>query len=234
MAQAIDDPLPALPAPAARRLDRRHPAPTPGIRPPHVDHRHGLARRVRHSPAPRRARADLVTTAEGAPVVVGEAEMLVTIGANRTVESVETVPHRDGIDQLVGTQGGSYLRSAIETALPGEREAATPLHLLLDDVAGTSLIGGFAWSRWTPEARAAMNRPMPAEFGLRKGRIICSGLRPGGSAQTARDDRRGAGARDPTRRRSAGRRRSARVARVPRATSCLHAPSSPGRRPPRG
>jgi hypothetical protein len=130
---------------------------------------------------------DLVTTAEGEPVVVGEAEMLVTVGANRTVESIETVPHRDGTSELVGTQGGSYLRSAIETALPGERQAATPLHLLLDDIAGTSLIGGFAWSRWRPEAMQNMNRAMPPEFGLRKGRIICSGLRPGGWAQTARE-----------------------------------------------
>ena len=42
-----------------------------------------------------------MTAAEGEPVVVGAAEMLVTVGANRTVESVETVPHRDGIHQLV-------------------------------------------------------------------------------------------------------------------------------------
>ncbi len=184
MAQAID-PLPALPEPLDDSI-----VGTPPRRP-------GSARRTSSidmvwpggigTPLHLVGRArDLVTTAEREPVVVGEAEMLVTIGANRTVESVDTVPHRDGIHQLVGTQGGSYLRSAIETALPGEREAATPLHLLLDDVAGTSLIGGFAWSRWTPEARQAMNRPMPAEFGLRKGRIICSGLRPGGSAQTAR------------------------------------------------
>ena len=143
MAQTIDDP--PRPPRFPRISTTRRSAPRPGSRDPPAARRPSTWSGPTASAPPCTSsggRADLVTTAEGEPVVVGEAEMLVTIGANRTVESVETVPHRDGIDQLVGTQGGSYLRSAIETALPGEREAATPLHLLLDDIAGTSLIGG--------------------------------------------------------------------------------------------
>ncbi|HXY95016.1 MAG TPA: DUF2889 domain-containing protein [Acidimicrobiia bacterium] len=131
---------------------------------------------------------DLVTVdTSDDPVVVGAAEMLVTVGAERTITSIETVPDRPGIDGLVGTQGGSYLRGAIDRVLPGEREAATPLHVLLDDVAGTSLIAGFAWSRW-PEARVNLARAMGSNpgFGMRKGKVICSGLRPDGWAQTAR------------------------------------------------
>jgi hypothetical protein len=132
---------------------------------------------------------DLVTPARGDPVVADAAEMLVTIADNRTVASVETVPARAGIEGLVGTQGGSYLRAAIDEVLPGERDAATPLHLLLDDVAGTSLIAGYAWSRWRDDMRRLMSRggDHPSEFGVRKGRIICSGLRPDGWAQTARE-----------------------------------------------
>src|SRR5947208_9901363 len=118
---------------------------------------------------------DLVTTAAGDAVVVAEAEMDVTIGDDRRVEAIEVVPERPGIGGLVGTQGGSYLRTAIDHVLPGEREAATPLHLLLDDVAGTSLVAGFAWSRHRPQP---LRPQRPAEFGVRKGRVICSGLRP--------------------------------------------------------
>jgi hypothetical protein len=132
---------------------------------------------------------DLATPRIGEPVVVGAAEMHVTVGAERTITSIETLPDRPGIEALVGTQGGSYLRGAIDKSLPGEREAATPLHLLLDDIAGTSLVAGFAWSRW-PEARLNLNRAVRnagAQFGMRKGRVICSGLRPGGWAQTARE-----------------------------------------------
>ena len=111
-----------------------------------------------------------------------------TIGNDRRIDAIEVVPERPGIEDLVGTQGGTYLRTAIDHVLPGEREAATPLHLLLDDVAGTSLIAGFAWTRHRPaRARAPNGR---ASSGMRKGRIICSGLRPGGTAQVAMRDAR--------------------------------------------
>jgi len=127
---------------------------------------------------------DLLTPESGEPVVLAEAEMRATIGDERRVGSIETVPERPGIQGLVGTQGGSYLRSAIDEVLPGEREAATPLYLLLDDIAGSSLIAGFVWTR-QPEVQEAMRRQRPTEFGVRKGRVICSGLRPGGTAQLA-------------------------------------------------
>ena len=124
---------------------------------------------------------DLVTTEAGEAIVVGEAEMRAAVGDERRVTSIETVPERPGIEGLVGTQGGSYLRTAIDHALPGEREAATPLYLLLDDIAGTSLIAGYAWMRHRPPDLPRPERPI--EVGVRKGRIICSGLRPGGTAQ---------------------------------------------------
>ena len=91
-----------------------------------------------------------------------------------------------GIEGLVGAQGGTYLRGAIDEVLPGERAAATPLHVLLDDIAGTSLIAGFVWTRhMDPEEMAALRQSAPSGFGQRKGKIICSGLRPGGTAQQA-------------------------------------------------
>jgi Protein of unknown function (DUF2889) len=127
---------------------------------------------------------DLLTTEGGEAVVLAEAAMHTTIGEGRKVASIEAVPERPGIEGLVGAQAGSYLRSAIDEVLPGEREAATPLYLLLDDIAGTSLIAGFVWTR-QPEHLEMMRRqnPRTSEFGVRKGRVICSGLRPGGTAQ---------------------------------------------------
>ena len=102
------------------------------------------------------------------------------------IAAIECVPAQPGIGRLVGAQGGSYLRTAIDDAVPGERERATPLHVLLDDIAGTSLIAGFAWSRWHPDYAARM-RAARGNMGVRKGRVICSGLRPGGWAQTAKE-----------------------------------------------
>ena len=118
--------------------------------------------------------------------------MRVGIGPARTIASIEVAPERPGIEGLIGAIGGSELRGAIDRALPQEREAATPLHLLLDDIAGCSLIAAFAWSRSRPEIRELMRgarakRGPPGEgFGWRKGRVICSGLRPDGWADTHR------------------------------------------------
>src|SRR5262249_45808301 len=132
---------------------------------------------------------DLLTPRAGAPRVLDEASMAVGMGEYRTITSIEVTPQRDGIAGLLGAVAGSEMRGAIDRALPGEREAATPLHLLLDDVAGRSPIRNFAWTR-RPELFEAMKRAAVARGetvgprGMRKGRIICSGLRPDGWADT--------------------------------------------------
>jgi hypothetical protein len=135
---------------------------------------------------------DLLTPVSGPPFVLNEATMMVEIPGSRTIGAISVTPERAGIDGLVGAVGGSDLRRAIDQVLPGEREAATPLYFLLDDIAGTSLIAGFAWTRSRPEMRARMSGggadrgAMARTFGVRKGRVICSGLRPHGWADTHR------------------------------------------------
>ncbi len=135
---------------------------------------------------------DLLTPVSGSPIALNEATMLVKIPGSRTVGAISVTPARAGIDGLVGAVGGSDLRRAIDRVLPGEREAATPLYFLLDDIAGTSLIAGFAWTRSRPQFRSRMSGggadrgAMARTFGVRKGRVICSGLRPHGWADTHR------------------------------------------------
>jgi Protein of unknown function (DUF2889) len=135
---------------------------------------------------------DLLSPVSGPPIVLNEATMLVKIPGSRTVGAISVTPERPGIEGLVGAVGGSDLRRAIDRVLPGEREAATPLYFLLDDIAGTSLIAGFAWTRSRPQMRSRMSGggadrgAMARTFGVRKGRIICSGLRPHGWADTHR------------------------------------------------
>ena len=133
---------------------------------------------------------DLLTPTRAEPRILDAASMSVEIGRPRTVTAIEVEPSSEGIENLIGAVGGSALRSAIDEVVPRESAAATPLHLLLDDIAGTSLIAGFAKSRAEPELRMAMNGPPGAEFGKRKGKIICSGLRPDGWADTHRKAQR--------------------------------------------
>jgi hypothetical protein len=139
------------------------------------------------TPLQLRGRArDLRTTREGGPEVLAQAEILVDVGDQRTVNAISVVPDRDGIQALVGSRGGGGFRSALDAALPGERQAATPLYFLLDDIAGATLIAGFAWSQ-ARAVRARQANPDNQTFRTgRDGRIICSGLRPDGYHDLAR------------------------------------------------
>jgi hypothetical protein len=171
----------------------RNPAPAPPERRP------GSVRRtstiLMHWPGGRGAQLrldgrarDLFTPRQGEPVVVAEATMSVGVGAQRTIDDIASDPHRPGIEQLVGAQGGGGFRSALNDALPGERDAGTPLYLMLDDIAGSSLIAGFAWSRWNDDWKGSVARNALADAASldaarsRRMEGICSGFRPGASA----------------------------------------------------
>lgn len=113
-------------------------------------------------------------------VVLGEAEVDATASFDRVIESISVTPARDGIEGLVGARGGSQLRGAIDEVLPGERAAGTPLHLLLDDLAGCTLIAGFVWTRFMPEL--VRERSPQGEEHRRRMEGVCIGFAPGSSA----------------------------------------------------
>jgi len=131
-------------------------------------HLHGRARDVR------------VPADDGAPVVLGEAEVDATATFDRIIESIAVTPAREGVEGLVGARGGSQLRGAIDEVLPGEREAGTPLHLLLDDLAGCTLIAGFVWTRFMPE----LVRQQTTQGEEHRNRMegVCIGFAPGSSS----------------------------------------------------
>jgi Protein of unknown function (DUF2889) len=158
-----------------------------------IDRRPGSVRRTAHinmtwpggygSPLQLRGRArDLLTSGQGSPSVVAEAEMVVQVNDQRTIDAISVAPDRDGSQGLIGARGGGRLRSAIDSALPGERQAATPLYFLLDDIAGATLIAGFSWTFMRPTRDGSS-----AGRARSDGRIICSGLRPGGYRDASRE-----------------------------------------------
>ncbi|MGK2911708.1 MAG: DUF2889 domain-containing protein, partial [Sphingobium sp.] len=66
-------------------------------------------------------------------------------------------------------------------ALPQERIANTPLYLLLDDMAGTTLIAGWAWSQWGAREATEIQQSKRADR-LSQMEGVCIGFRPGSSA----------------------------------------------------
>ena len=131
---------------------------------------------------------DLLTPEQGEAVVLAEATMTAGIGPDRMVQDIAADPAPAGLSHLVGARGGGHLRGVLQEHLPAERAAGVPLYLLLDDIAGTSLISGFAWSRHRPDWRGGGPDvgapPDPATRQAFRARMegICSGFRPGSSA----------------------------------------------------
>ena len=84
-------------------------------------------------------------------------------------------PALDGLERLVGRRAGGNLRKAIAEELPHEVEAGTPLHLLLDDLAGATLISGFAYFVWA-DLIPGFHERMAVSPPVMEG--ICSGFQP--------------------------------------------------------
>ncbi len=126
---------------------------------------------------------DLCTPQRGEPEVLGFTDLYAVTGRERDILSIHAEPDVAGLQQLVGRRGGGNLRSAIAEKLADEVRRGTPLHLLLDDMAGSTLIAGFAFFRWKdeiPEMRERLaNAPRHVMLG------ICSGFRDGSSALEA-------------------------------------------------
>jgi hypothetical protein len=128
---------------------------------------------------------DLLTPVTGGPAQVLAADTVrAVIGPDRVIEAITADPPRPGMAQLTGARGGGGLRHKLAEAVPAELAAGSPLYLLLDDIAGATLIGGFAYSQWPsewPEAWSATR----AGSGQRRVEGICIGFAPGSSGLDA-------------------------------------------------
>ncbi|HWF16157.1 MAG TPA: DUF2889 domain-containing protein [Acidimicrobiales bacterium] len=123
---------------------------------------------------------DLLTPDQGDPAVLAASDLLAVTGRQRDVQRIESDPAYEPLQRLVGCRAGGNLRSAIAQELPDLVEAGTPLHLLLDDIAGATLISGFTYFRWAdavPGMRERMGQGPKSDM-----RGICSGFRDGSSA----------------------------------------------------
>jgi len=111
--------------------------------------------------------------------VLAQKDMIAVAGMDPTVRAVSS-PGRAGLDGLVGSRAGGALRADLDEVVPDLKRSGAPLYLLLDDLAGTSLIAGFVWSRWRNEMpdHAELGKGIP----VRSMQGICSGFPPGASS----------------------------------------------------
>jgi hypothetical protein len=95
-----------------------------------------------------RARDLLTGTDPVGPRILAEDGFAARLTPQRQIITLTTEPVRAPADELSGSRAGSQLRLAIARVFRAELEAGTPLYLLLDDIAGASLVCVWAWSQW--------------------------------------------------------------------------------------
>jgi hypothetical protein len=143
-----------------------------------------------------RARDILTPPSGGSPIVIAEDGFRALLKPDRTILAIATEPERPAAARLVGERGGAHLRRVLDEAMPEERHAATPLHLILDDISGASLVAGWAWSQWTDDwLGGAPNSIDPGQLAkmLRNMEGVCIGFAPGSSALALGPNRGSAG-----------------------------------------
>ena len=115
------------------------------------------------------------------PEILTVDELFAEIDGERIIRAIHSIPERPGIGELVGVRGGGKLRRALNDALPGERRQGSPLYLLIDDLAGASLVSNWAlftagYRRLDNVSDADMQQLIEQQSG------VCIGFRPGSSA----------------------------------------------------
>ena len=114
------------------------------------------------------------------PVVVAAATLHAVTGRERDIQTIEADPEPPGLHELVGCRAGGGLRGVIAEHLSEEIESGTPLYLLLDDLAGATLIAGFTFFKWQDEYPEIKQRYQSAPPRINTN--ICSGFQEGSGA----------------------------------------------------
>ena len=91
--------------------------------------------------------------------MVRSSDLYAVTGPACDIVRIDADPSSSGFPGLfVGCRAGANLRGAIAQELPEEMAEGTPLYLLLDDLAGSTLISGFAYLRWADHVPMIKNR----------------------------------------------------------------------------
>lgn len=143
----------------------------------HVDWPEGREEMARLSG---RAR-DIVTPLSGGDPTPLAEDAMEARAEHRLIRSVVADPPRASLTALAGARAGGHLRAAIDEVLHEERVSGSPLYLLLDDLAGTTLIAGWAWTQWRDQGAIAAQRAHRAER-VPQMEGVCIGFRPGSVA----------------------------------------------------
>ncbi len=127
---------------------------------------------------------DIFSGADGVFNILDQANIEANAHISRELINARTVPEDTRLSDLSGVRAGGQLRSTLRTLFPEPVERDTAQYLLLDDLAGATLVsswGWFAWEGYHPELIAKVH----AEgIGGKNGNMlgVCIGLANGSSS----------------------------------------------------
>lgn len=135
---------------------------------------------------------DIFTPLDGGDAVeIAADEIVGRFADRRTIGEIASLPPRADVASLAGERAGSNLRTAIDRAMHREKTQGVPLYLLLDDLAGASLVCMWGWARRNPDYMQQQIQQNAEQFSVASMEGVCIGFRPGSHAL---DHRPGQGA----------------------------------------
>ncbi len=106
----------------------------------------------------------------------------------RQISNVDAVPDVRIGPALEGLRAGGQVRAKLRELFPHDEDRQSGLYLLLDDLAGATLVGNWGWFAWDGYSEALGNIIRGADISGWNGsmRGVCMGLREGSSALDAK------------------------------------------------
>ena len=123
---------------------------------------------------------DARTGADGALVTLAQSWVEAQASETREFSRVCSSEHPAGIAALAGSRAGGKLRALLRSAFPDPADQLSGHFLLLDDLAGASLVSSWGWLAWTREFEAFTARAKAKGIGGKDGNMrgVCIGLGP--------------------------------------------------------
>jgi len=127
---------------------------------------------------------------DSAPRTVREDGFTARLTPERRILRIDATGGKRAVAELAGSQGGKQLRGRIGEVLPEELDGATPLYLLLDDLAGASLVAGWAFSQWVQGWEEALFDGPESDARRQRNEGVCIGFSPSSPVMIgSREDR---------------------------------------------
>lgn len=143
----------------------------------------------RDQPAEFDARSrDAATDQQGVLVPLDAQQITGRASLDRTIIDIHAASGTHDLAPFAGLRAGGQLRAKLRELFADATSTETGLYLLLDDLAGATLVSSWAWFAWDGYSEALGNIVRGADISGWNGsmRGVCIGLRDGSSALDAR------------------------------------------------